>query len=241
VIGQLAVFPFASVLLASAAPSQPIYPVGAVLSELKEVCFTDRRYSEERKGNLQPLSDAIGFWFDAAKNRGWQEISAGNISNSRELKVLHSIQILNSAISGSFVNLWTTQQDSPILGGQILQKSVSGRVIYLSIFGVDDGGGQTVGECRIHDPLGDGISKNPFTTTDIEKFAGGKVHRKAGPFSSDRYTWPYKRGSVSQVDIHFGFRGWRLTPFTEKIEQFDPYAPYGLTLVAGFHEHEIVG
>lgn len=230
-----------SVLLATAAVSQPAYPTNDVLSELKEVCFTDYR-TAKRHGFGGPISDAVEFWLGSAKRQGWVEVTdAEPAATPRDAKVLHFMRSLDHALFGGFSQPWSSLEDkSVMLGGQVFKKSISGRVLYFSVFAAEDGGGQTVGECRIHDPLGDGVSKNPIATRDVQNVVGAKVRKASGPFSSDRYFWPPKRGHISKLDVHFGFKGWRLTPFDRKIVQFDPYVPYGLTLVAGFHEQEII-
>jgi hypothetical protein len=231
----------ASMLLVGAASPPPIYPTKDVLSELKAVCFNDYRYVK-KQGFVGPVSDAIEHWIESAISLGWNEVSdIGKSRDARDTKVVHQIKSLDHALFGSFSQPWSNLEDGgAIHGGRIFKKSVAGRILYLSVFGADDGGGRTVGECRIHDLLGDGIHKNPVAFRDVKSISGGEVRRENGPFSSDRYRLNSIHGRVSELDVHFGFKGWRLTPFDHKIEQFDPYAPYGLTMVAGFHEQEII-
>jgi hypothetical protein len=229
-----------SFLLASAATSPLAYPTTDVLNELKATCFNDYR-SAKRQGFIGEVSDTVEFWLDKARRRGWAEITDMGETTARDRKVRHLMKSLDYSLFGSFSENWSTAEDKAVmLGGQVFKKSISGRIVYLSVFGAEDGSGRIVGECRIHDPLGDGVNKNPVNTHDIQDIVGARVRKLSGPFSSNRYRWTPERGQIAQLDVHFGFKGWRLTPFDRKIEQFDPYAPYGLTLVAGFHEQDII-
>lgn len=229
-----------ALMLAAAAATQYVYPVDSVLAELKTVCFRDGRYAEGPKRGGPP-SSALSLWARAAKDGGWTEIydGAAELSHADRF-ALERISTLNASLFGGVVE--KNRYIRPIkqaLGGQVFKKVVAGRALYLSTFGYDDGT-DTVGECRIHDLLGDGLSKDPISERDVQKIAVGKIKKSKGPFESDRYRWQPKEGRISELDVHFGFKGWGITPFSDKVRNFDPYAPYGLTLVAGFHEQVIL-
>ena len=200
-------------LLLAAASTQATYPVRDVLAELQRVCFTDHRYAERPTG-IGTTSDAVSFWATAAVNAEWTELSFETADLSpRDRAVMEMTAALNHSLFGSFAEgNRHSGTDNRMAGGQVFKKEVAGRQLYLSLFGADDGS-RSVGECRIHDPLGDGIRRNPISAPE---------------------------GLVSQLDVHFGFDGWGISPFNDKVRNFDPYTPYGLTLVTGFHEQVIV-
>lgn len=204
------------------------------------VCLEDGRYKEKPNWVLSPTY-TISYWANAASRNGWTEITSKNSELSGlDRFAIENIRILNGALfGGKAIGNRSPEPSNAMLGGQIYSKSIDGRQLYLSLFGYEDGG-LTVAECRAHDFLGDGVSKNPVSKNSVEKIAKGKVRKTKGPFGSTRYNWDPTRSEINQLDVHFGFKGWLISPFCPRVGDFDPYAPYGLTLVAGFHEQIIV-
>lgn len=232
--------PFLFSLLLTAATAQPTYPVEAVLRELQQVCFTDHRYLE-REGYVGSASVSAARWADVARRNGWQSYTNLTPGNSpKDLIVFHKITSLNHTLFGGLLDAYMgSTVPVGFSGGEIYKKVVAGRALYLSMFAFE-GPAESVGECRIHDPLGDGVSHNPVSRYDVQRITGVRLKKARGPFGSDRYTWTARKGEVAELDVHFGFKGWGISPFGERRESFDPYAPYGLTLVAGFHEKVII-
>lgn len=226
-------------MLAAAVAAKPAYPATAILRELKAVCQTDFR-EVRKQGYIGAVSETIDYWKQSAQEHEWQEITAASegLSFGSQIALVRMIA-LNNALFTSLLP-YGIGNVPPMLGGNIYRKQVAGRDIYLSLFGVEQELGTIVGECRIYDPLGDGVRHDPIGRNDIEAAFGTKIKRQAGPFGSKRYSWAHKTGEISKLDVHFGFKGWEITPFERKVGDFSPYAPYGLTLVAGFHEKTII-
>jgi hypothetical protein len=229
-------------LLASASSVQPAYPAESLLRELESVCLTDGRYDGE-KHVIGPVSGAINQWIEIARRQGWElftDTSANLLPMDRE--AYRNLVALNYTIAGSFVpRSYELGREEWMLGGQVFRKVVAGRRVYLSLLGTDFNGGDAFAECRIHDPLGDGFRKNPVSAHAIQTLAQSKLRKTKGPFGSTRYSWPAQFGRIGRVDVHFGFGGWLLGPEGQvNNRRFDPYAPYGLTLVAGYFEQSIV-
>lgn len=227
-------------LALAAAASQPVYPAEQLMRELQSVCSVDYRWAKQA-GSIGPASDAIGYWVSAATANGWTPITSDmqNLSH-RDVSALGRIEALNQLLFGSYA---VANDYAPVptelLGGQVFRKSVAGRTLYLSVFGADDGM-RTVGECRIHDLLGDGVQKNPISSQAVKRVFGAEQKAGKGPFGSTAYSWQAGQGQIGHLEVHFGFGGWKLSSFNQKIENFDPYAPYGLTLVMGFRDETII-
>lgn len=211
------------------------------MRELKSVCSVDYR-SAKQAGFIGPASDAIDFWASEAVANGWTLV-AGDTQNlsRRDVSALGRIEALNQLLFGGYAvaNDHAVSVPTELLGGQVLRKNVAGRTLYLSIFGADDGV-RTVGECRIHDLLGDGVQKNPISSQVVERVFGSRPKVAKGSFGSTAYSWQADQGQFGHLEVHFGFRGWKLSSFNQRIENFDPYAPYGLTLVMGFRDETII-
>jgi len=226
-------------ILAAAAAAKPAYPAAAVLQELKAVCQTDFR-EVRKQGYIGTVSETVDYWKQSAQEHEWQEITPASEGLSFRSRIaLVRMIALNNVLFASLLPYGVTSVP-PMLGGNVYRKQVAGRDIYLSLFGVEQELGTIVGECRIYDPLEDGVRREPIGHGDIAAAFGTKIKKQTGPFGSKRYRWAHKTGEVSKLDVHFGFKGWRMSPFERKTSNFNPYAPYGLTLVAGFHEKTII-
>ncbi|HEV7341147.1 MAG TPA: hypothetical protein VGN68_05880 [Sphingopyxis sp.] len=219
---------------------QPVYPAELVIRELKSVCSIDYR-SAKRAGFIGPASDAIVHWASEAGANGWTLIESDTPNLSRrDVSASGRIESLNHLLFGSFAmaNDYASVP-TEMLGGQVFRKDVAGRTLYLSVFGADDGA-RTVGECRIHDLLGDGVQKNPIASPVVEQVFGAKPKTAAGAFGSTAYSWQAGKGRIGYLEVHFGFGGWKVSSFNKRIENFNPYAPYGLTMVMGFRDQVII-
>ncbi|WP_152568174.1 hypothetical protein [Sphingopyxis sp. LC81] len=227
-------------LALAAAASQPVYPAEQLMRELKSVCSVDYRWAKQA-GFIGPASDAIGYWASTATANGWTPVTSDTQNLSRrDVSALGRIEALNQLLFGSYA---VANDYAPVptelLGGQVFRKNVAGRTLYLSVFGADDGV-RTVGECRIHDLLGDGVQKNPISSQAVKRVFGANTKTGKGPFGSTTYSWHAGEERIGHFEVHFGFGGWKLSSFNQKIENFDPYAPYGLTLVMGFRDETII-
>lgn len=232
----------ASVALTVAAASAPSYPASEVLGEQQKVCSVDYRYTK-RAGHTGSISETIDNWMTVADASGWSVISSEMQGLSRnDIAALGTIESLNHALFGSFAqaNRYTVPA-IPMLGRRIYSKNVAGRRLYLSVHGSEGSVGRFA-ECRVHDLLGDGIVKNPISRAIVESASQTKVQISQGAFGSKQYNWSHQRGQLGNVRVHFGFDGWKLSPFSHsrRMENFDPYAPYGLTLVTSIIEQEII-
>ncbi len=222
----------------TAAAAQSPYPTDAVLHELAKTCFTR---SAKSPGSPGFVAESIESWKKSALANGWLPLPDGTFLNSaNDQAARYGIEALNHSLFGNFARSGRKgPSDVPLLGGDIFKKHVAGRTLYLSIFGIEEKS-VWVSECRIHDLLGDGISENPIASRDIGKIVQHRLGKKRGPFGSDRYRWEATQGTISEIDIHFGFDGWGISPFSKEVRKFDPYAPYGLTIVAGSHRAIVV-
>lgn len=226
--------------LASAA-APPAYPAGEVLRALQSVCF-----SRKEGADGETYQDMIDSWTVTAQKNGWSLLSPYTRDRSNlDASALGRIAALNHLLFGGYA---LTNAHSHLrtdyLGGQVFRKTVAGRTLYLSVFGA---GGADSGmvECRVHDLLGDGITKNPITPRVIEQVFGARPKRRQGPFRGSRYDWQTGQGANLQhgsLAVHFGFDGWKASPSYpyRKVEIPDPHAPYGLTLVAAQYDEAII-
>ncbi len=92
-------------------------------------------------------------------------------------------------------------------------------------------------ECRLYDPLGDGVIRSPITVKDVERWVGRTVKKSKGSARSDQFNWNPQVGKNSFLRVHFGCEG---RPFGHCSTTSNPYPSYGMTLATGYDEQEII-
>lgn len=215
--------PFAAALALPAAP----YPVREMLDAFARTCLVAPLASEEPLG-------AVATWREAARSEGWTEVGAPPPGTSFETRnayrAYHSILALDYDLFSALLSTGEARMERALL-----HKTVAGRRVYLSTLAVD-ANNPTLVECRLFDPLGDGVAKVPVTRDAIARWTGRPVATTRGPYRSKQYSWESDAG-VQAMRVHFGFAG---KPFGKYGARYDPYALYGMTLVRSVFQQEII-
>lgn len=226
-------------LALAAAASQTVYPAEQVVREVQSVCYDSGRPNGGSYGQL------VDHWEQAAKANGWTPITQPikALSNS-DASAVGRIGSLNHLLYGGYALVnGRSHLRTDFLGGQVFRKQVADRTLYLSLFGADDDSFAMV-ECRVHDLMLDQKWKNPIGPSVIERVFGAKPKKRRGPFNSAQYSLFTPGGGKQYVEIsvHYGFGGWHASPeYPYKTVDIDnPYAPYGLTIVAGKYDAAII-
>lgn len=211
-----------ALLASSAATAVQPYPVQDILTAFGEVCFAEEARSYE------PLKN-VPVWKRLAVEKGWDELAEPPPSGRRrggntELRAYNWAKALNWDLLSSMGD-----GEAVMTSDALYHKQVAGRDIYLSILGIDTG--NTLAECRLRDPLGDGIAKLPIRKAEIEQWIGKPVTSSKGAskgwFGGRVYSWDDKY-PLNSVRVHFGFEHKSLG---DRNPKYDPYAQYGMTLV----------
>lgn len=223
----------AALLAATAAAGSP-YPVQDILTAFGDVCF-DPASDSAKNGYERTPSQRAEAWKALALAKGWEEVGAlpspGQTSDSNAIaRTYYWSRALDYEL---FVPLESTGTGR-ITVQVLLKKTVAGRQVFLSILGTETDN-PTLAECRLRDPLGDGITKQPVAKADVERWLGKTTKRSAGRFGGSQYTWP--ASPYHALQVHFGFKD---KPFGISGVKYDPYALYGLTLVRSDYDEIIV-
>jgi len=209
---------FLSLLLYAAANTGTPYPTGPILQAFGEIC-------------LQPVGNDEGgekfeAWQRAAEHRGWERVDAppasapGSFEARQAYLAYHRLYALDYDL---FASLLTVDEE---MRRSVLHRRVAGRDVYLSLFtAASTESSNSISECRLHDPLGDGINANPITRAEVQRWLGRSVRQAGGPYRSTEYRWDLR----NSIRVHFGFAGARA--LGDRGRRFDPYPPYGMTLV----------
>ena len=224
----------ASALLLASSTTVAPYPASEMLAAFGDVCVSSASeittYTESR-----PTQQAK-VWRELALKQGWTEVTevpAPGITwkENTVARTYYWAQALDYEL---FIPLAQ-------LGGEritvqnLLRKQVAGREVFISIFAAD-ADNPTLAECRLRDPLGDGVTKQPISRSEVEAWLGQPVERRRGWFGVDEYFWRTNSERKS-LRIHFGFDP---KPFATRGAKYDPYALYGMTLVRSEYDHIIV-
>jgi hypothetical protein len=228
--GTMAALFLSTMLVGSsgAAAASP-YPVREALAAFGDVCFDTTTARQDDIGNA-------GKWRDIALQKGWSEIAtapaAGEDFAARLMtRTFYWAKALDYELLTAL-----GQTGSERMGGEfLLTKSIGGRRFYLSIVGMD-ASNTTLAECRLRDPLGDGIYKSPITRPDVESWLGHAVKASRGWYRGKQYSWSRGNGTNS-VRVHFDFDS---KPIGKYGAKYDPYALYGMTLVRSDYSEIIV-
>jgi hypothetical protein len=213
-------------LAASQAGTAPAgYPVAEMLAAFGSVCFDPATLQQDNPEN--PAT-----WKKLAAEQGWAEIGARpDASDSRSRRAYDWAKALDSELLASIDPYGPVQ----LREAALFQRQVAGRAVYLSIAAMDSENPK-LAECRLRDPLGDGIRKSPITRAAIEKWLGHSVKPMPAWYRGKQYWWPNGNNRLS-VRVHFGFEQRRLGVVGAR---YDPYALYGLTLVRSDYDEIIV-
>ena len=220
--------------LAATTAAAPPYPVQEVLAAFGDVCL-DPKSDWANYTALTPTQKAEA-WKELALKKGWTEVAAppeaaATFQENSAARTYYSARALDYEL---FLPLMQ-------LGGEritvqaLFNRQVAGRNVFISIFGAETSN-PTIAECRLHDPLGDGINKRPVAKADIERWLGRTVKRSAAPYRGTQYSWPAKPFGRA-IQVHFGFAG---KPFATYGAKYDPYALYGMTLVRSDYSNDII-
>jgi hypothetical protein len=212
-------------LLAATAAAAP-YPVQDILSAFGDVCLDPGSYWEKYT-ELTPTQKANA-WKGLAVKKGWTEVAASDDSAAR---TYYWAKALDYELFVPLMQYGTGR----ITVQALFAKRVAGRKVFLSVFGADVDN-PTIAECRLRDPLGDGVAKSPVAKADIERWLGHKVKRGSAPYRGTRYSWPGKP-SERAIQYHFGFKA---KPFATYGAKYDPYSLYGMTLVRSDFSQDII-
>ena len=222
----------AALLVATAAAAPP-YPVQEILSAFGDVCLDPNSDMADYTG-LTPTRKA-NVWKSLALKKAWTEITAppepgATYAENTAARTYYWAKALDYELFVPLAQMGTER----ITVQTLLKKQVAGRVVYLSIFGAETN--NPIAECRLRDPLGDGVSKPPVTKAAIERWLGLAVKRSSAPYRGTQYSWPAKPFARS-IQVHFGFAG---KPFATYGAKYDPYALYGMTLVRSDYSNDII-
>jgi hypothetical protein len=207
------------------------YPTQAVLAGFGSVCLHSAEHTEEYQVTLER-------WQQRAKSDGWMpfeepptpDADAGYRGNAAYI-VFHRLQALDYDLFTSFLMNNEQRQRAVFL------RSIAGRDVYLSLFGTTDGG-RTLAECRLHDPLGDGITTNPFTRSEVERWVEQPVRATSSWYESTAFSWRQPKDKLRSIRVHFGLKG--VKPLGVSRTRYDPYAQYGVTLVRSDQNNEVI-
>jgi hypothetical protein len=208
----------ASLLLAAAATAQPAYPVAEMLDSFKEVCFTRSEYGD--------IDQQYAAWKHAAETAGWTELVHPTLSSDRaeqrDYYAFYKLKGIDYAFISSMLGAYGSEPTSAIF-----KKQVAARIVYISMMATDYAN-PSVSECRLYDPLGDGVTSSPVSKDVLEAWSGEKVRRRGGVYGGKAYSWGGPRGTEQTIRVHFGYY---LTPIPRWGDKFRPYAINGLVLV----------
>ena len=209
---------YASLLLAAAATTQPAYPVTEMLDAFKEVCFTRSDYGD--------IDQQYAAWKRAAEMAGWTEVVHPTLSSDRaeqrDYRAFYNLKGIDYAFISSMLAAYGSEPASAIF-----KKQVAARTVYISMMATDFAN-PSVSECRLYDPLGDGINSSPVSKDVLEAWSGAEVRRRGGVYGGKVYAWDDTNGVEQTIRVHFGYY---YSPIPRWGDNFRPYAINGLTLV----------
>jgi hypothetical protein len=188
---------------------------------------------------MEPNEQSAQFiaWSAAAQASGWTElsrpVSSEDRAAERDYRAFYQFKAIDHAFIGSMLEWYGTATEP---ASAIFKKQVAGRTVYVSVMATD-GSNPSLSECRLHDPLGDGINSSPVSKEVLEAWSGSKVQRRKGEYGGKLYAWNDPNGVERNVRVHFGF-DW--SPVPRWGADFRPYAIYGLTLVVSDYSLIIV-
>lgn len=217
----------AAVLAAAAVAAAP-YPTQDILAAFGAVCFAQVPQSSD-------AASKFDFWATTAVQRGWVEIESeppggGSYQENAGVRTYRWAQAVDYDLFTTLAPLGNERLRRALYG-----KVVAGRPVYLSIVAIAQTN-PTLDECRLRDPLGDGVLKLPIDRSAVEAWRGHPVKKTGGWYRSTEYFWPdgrYRRA----MRVHFGFIGKPLGVYGGK---YDPYTFYGMTLVRSEREEIII-
>lgn len=223
----------AAFLAATAAAATP-YPVQDILTAFGDVCLDPTSYIVNST-ELSPTQKAEA-WKGLALKHGWTELAGppervGTWPENADARVYYWSRALDYEL---FLPLAQTGTER-ITAQALYRKRVAGRSVFLSIFSAETSN-PTIAECRLRDPLGDGVSKSPIAKADIERWLGQTVKQSGAPYRGTQYSWPWKSPRKA-IQYHFGFGA---KPFATYGAKYDPYALYGMTLVRSDFSQDII-
>ena len=221
-------------LLAATTAAAPPYPVQDVLAAFGDVCLDPASYVINST-ELSPTQKAEA-WKSLALKKGWIEVTGpperiGTWQENAVARVYYWSRALDYELFLPLAQLGTER----ITVQALYRRQVAGRNVFLSIFGAETSN-PTIAECRLRDPLGDGIGKSPVAKADIERWLGQPVKRSSAPYRGTQYSWPAKPLDKA-IQYHFGLVGKPVATYGAK---YDPYALYGMTLVRSDFSQDII-
>lgn len=223
----------AALFAATAAAGLP-YPAQDVLTAFGEVCL-DPAVDSLTNGYQATPTQRAQRWKRIALAKGWELVPdpAARGSLAEKKGALQTYYWARALDHDLFSGL--NQPDGWISEQALLTRNVGGRPVFLSILGTETDNPE-LAECRLRDPLGDGVVKSPINRAAIERWLGKPVKQARGMYRGTRYTWP-NGPTPRSIEYHFGFAG---KPFATYGAKYDPYSLYGLTLVRSDYSLDII-
>jgi hypothetical protein len=216
---SLSAIAFAAAPAVGVTPPGSAYPTRAVLEEYGQVCQTGSPELESPQ--------LLQLWRETALAKGWVRVDHApppgtDFKTTAAFRAYHSIFALGYQLL--FPQL--VAGSSPRMERQVFSKSVHGRNVLLSLLAIGWGEDRVVDECRLFDPLGDGVATNPITRAAVEQWVGRRVRQFRASYHGKNYSWDQPSG-LQSVGVHFGSGG---KPGPRLGARYDPYALYGLLL-----------
>jgi hypothetical protein len=232
-------------LLALAADTPPSYPANDVLQEFRQICHgSDVEVTTDAP---ETVSRRVVDWERLADKAGWLPVKLADStirdwdlkspelgkSERRDFLAVNQIYALNHILATGYLNMGRGE----IIHGNVYSKKVAGRTVFLSTFGASQSSESLI-ECRLSDPLGDGIYKSPITKLDVTEVWDTETKVKKGAYGSQEFSFPNIARPARSFRIHIGFNGLPLSSQGRAKGKIDPYAIYGMTIVNS--EHEVI-
>lgn len=218
----------AIVPLPLAAAAVPSYPVAEMLAAFGDVCFDSAAAKPDEPGN-------VATWKRLAAAKGWAQVMTRPDPSEGRWRGPARTYDWAKALDAELLASFNPGGEALLRDAALFRRQVAGREVFLSVVAIDSEN-PTLAECRLRDPLGDGIRKSPITRTAIETWLGHSVKPLRGWYRGKEYWWPSGNGRLS-VRVHFGFDQRRIGVVGAR---YDPYALYGLTLVRSDYSQIIV-